>query len=237
MKLARSISLLTFTIGAALLVFGYACGGSSSDKATPAATSAPADTATPAATSTPTTPPTPTATPTPFTGKVVRFKYQRLGIDAPIEELSTKPDGEMDTPKNTNVAIGWYNTDLPPKEYFLGTRPGWDGNAVFTAHIYYINRAACPNNPLACPAPFQKLAQANPGDEITVTMENGLEYRYRVVSKAQYGRTTIDMGKIINPPERPAGKQWITMITCGGALDATGLEYTSRDVVVAERVS
>ena len=68
-------------------------------------------------------------------------------------------------------------------------------------------------------------------------MENGQEYRYKVISKAQYPVATIDMGKVISPPNRPDGKQWITMITCGGALDASGLEYTSRDVVVAERVS
>lgn len=237
MKVARFISLLTFSVGAMLFVFGYACGGSSSDKTTPAASAAATDTPTAAATSTPTTPPAPTATPTPFNGKIARFKYQRFGIDAPIEELNTDKNGEMDTPKNTNVSVGWYDTDLVKGGYFLGNRPGWDGNAVFSAHVYYINRSACPNNPLACPAPFQKLAQANNGDEIVLTMENGQEYHYKVISKAQYPVSTIDMGKVISPPTRPDGKQWITMITCGGALDASGLEYTSRDVVVAERVS
>ena len=68
-------------------------------------------------------------------------------------------------------------------------------------------------------------------------MENGTEYKYKVISNKQYGRDTIDMGAIISPPQQPKDKQWITMITCGGALDASGLEYVSRDVVVAERVS
>lgn len=237
MKLVRNISLLTFLAGAVLFVAGYACGGSSEKPAaaTATATSEPA-TATTTPTKTP-TPLPPTATPTPFNGKVARFKYPRFGIDAPIEELGVDASLEMQTPKNTNVTVGWYNTELKPASAYLGTRPGWDGNAVFSAHVYYINRAACPSNPLACPAPFQKLAQAVVGDEVVVGMENGQEYHYKVISKAQYPVATIDMGKIISPPARPEGKQWITMITCGGALDASGLEYVSRDVVVAERVS
>lgn len=237
MKLARNISLLTLFAGVALFAAGYACGGGSDKPAAATATSEPATaTSTPAPTLTP-TPLPPTATPTPFNGKVARFKYPRFGVDAPIEELNVTASGEMDTPKNTNVAVGWYNTDLPPGGYFLGTRPGWDGNAVFSAHVYYINRSACPNNPMACPAPFQKLAQASTGDEVVIQMENGQEYHYKVISKAQYPAATIDMGKVISPPNRPAGKQWITMITCGGDLDSSGLEYVSRDVVVAERVS
>ena len=68
-------------------------------------------------------------------------------------------------------------------------------------------------------------------------MADGTEYKYKVISKKQYSRNNIPMGEIINPPQKPAGKEWITMITCGGALDSSGLEYVSRDVVVAERVS
>jgi hypothetical protein len=45
------------------------------------------------------------------------------------------------------------------------------------------------------------------------------------------------MGDIIAGKGKAEGKEWITMITCGGSLDASGLEYLSRDVVVAERIS
>jgi Sortase domain len=237
LKLARNISRLTFLAGVVLFGAGYACGGGSDKPAVATATTEP-PTAT--VTNTPTQTPTPappTATPTPFNGKVARFKYPRFGIDAPIEELGVDANLEMQTPKVENVDVGWYNTDLKPGSPFLGARPGWDGNAIFSAHVYYINRSVCPSNPLACPAPFQKLAQAAVDDDVVVTMDNGQEYHYKVISKTQYPAATIDMGKIISPPTRPAGKQWITMITCGGALDSTGLEYVSRDVVVAERVS
>lgn len=234
MKHAGTTPLLALIAGAVLLAAGAACGGGSPK---PAASSSPADTPTATVTATPTTPPTPTATPTPFNGKVVRFKYPRFGVDAPIEALSVNASNEMDTPHATNTDVGWYDSSIKPGGPFLGTKPGWDGNAVFSAHIYYINRAACPNNPMACPGPFQKLAQASEGDDVSVVMEDGTEYHYKVISKARYPDTTIDMGKVINPPNRPEGTQWITMITCGGDFDASGVDYQDRDVIVAERVS
>ncbi|MCZ2109484.1 MAG: class F sortase [Dehalococcoidia bacterium] len=238
MKIAPKISLLTLLAGAITLVGAAACGGGDD---TPAATTAATTTeaAASVATSTPTMPPTPTATPTPFNGTVARFKYPRFGIDAPVEALATNAEGELDTPSKgkENTDVAWYDQDLEKNGYGIGTKPGWGGNAVFSAHVYYISKAVCPSNPMACPAPFQKLAQASVGDEISVVMANGTEYKYKVISKKQYSRDNIPMGDIINPPDKPAGKEWITMITCGGALDASGLEYVSRDVVVAERVS
>ena len=73
-------------------------------------------------------------------------------------------------------------------------------------------------------------------------MANGQEYRYRVFRKQRYDVTTIPMGDLISAPEKPAGAEWITLITCGGRfrayLDGGGPgEYLDRDVVVAERVS
>ena len=85
--------------------------------------------------------------------------------------------------------------------------------------------------------PTQRLAQATEGDEISVVMENGAEYKYKVIKKNQYTVANVPMGDVVGGAGKPEGKEWITMITCGGSLDASGLEYTSRDVVVAERIA
>ena len=215
MKLVRTVSLAVFALGALVLVIGVACSGAgANDKPTaPAATETPTDTATP--TNTPR--PTPTATPTPFNGKVARMKIPRFNVDAPIEELAINAQNELDTPKDTNRSVGWY---------YIYDKPGFGGNAVFSAHVYYHS----------IPAPFVNLAKSAEGDKIIVQMENGTEYTYSVISNKRYNRDTIDMGAIIWPKEKADYDEWITLITCGGELDSTGQEYVSRDVVVAKRI-
>ena len=114
---------------------------------------------------------------------------------------------------------GWY-------QYGAYTKQSFKGNIVFSGHIYYHN----------VPAPFVNLARSQIGDDVTVVMEDGREAKYKVIQKNRYNRDTIDMALVIWPKNKPEDKEWLTMITCGGALDSTGQEYVDRDVVVAERV-
>ena len=215
MKLARTLSLAVFLIGAILLLAGVACSGSDAREAEPAPL--PTDEATATPTATPTTPPTPTATPTPFDGRVARLKIPRFNVDAPIEELAINERNELDTPKDENRSVGWY---------YIYDKPGWGGNAVFSAHVYYHS----------IPAPFVNLAKSAEGDEVIVVMEDGTEYRYTVISDKRYHRDNMPMGDIIWPKEKADYDEWVTLITCGGELDSTGQEYVSRDVIVAKRV-
>jgi len=166
----------------------------------------------------------------------MRLRVPRLGIDAPIENLAINTAGELDTPKAENTNVGWYFIYDKPGRLNPDNR-GWIdwggktqlngflGNAVFSAHVYYHN----------VPAPFQRLAQSQDGDEVIVTMEDGREYTYTVFSNERYHRDTIDMGAVIWPKEKPDNEEWITLITCGGELDSTGQEYLSRDVILAKR--
>lgn len=215
MKFARTLSLAVFAFGALLLIAGVACSGGDSQEPDPTPTPTEAATATPTPTRTP--PPTPTATPTPFDGAVARIKIPRFNVDAPIEELAINGRGELDTPKDENTSVGWY---------YIYDKPGWSGNAIFSAHVYYHSD----------PAPFMNLAKSAEGDEVIVAMEDGTEYRYTVISNKRYHRDDIPMGDIIWPKEKADYDEWVTLITCGGQLDSTGQEYVSRDVVVAKRI-
>jgi sortase (surface protein transpeptidase) len=141
----------------------------------------------------------------------------RFGVDAPIEELQINSRGELDTPKVENTNVGWYD---------IYDKPGFFGNALFSAHVYYHS----------IPAPFVNLAKSTEGDSIIVQMENGLEYTYEVISNKRYHRDQMDMGAIIYPKEKADYDEWVTLITCGGELDSTGQEYISRDVIVAKRI-
>ncbi len=215
MKFARTLSLAVFAFGALLLIAGVACSGGDAQEPDPTPTPTEAATATPTPTRTP--PPTPTATPTPFDGAVARIKIPRFNVDAPIEELAINGRGELDTPKDENTSVGWY---------YIYDKPGWSGNAIFSAHVYYHSD----------PAPFMNLAKSAEGDEVIVAMEDGTEYRYTVISNKRYHRDDIPMGDIIWPKEKADYDEWVTLITCGGQLDSTGQEYVSRDVVVAKRI-
>lgn len=163
---------------------------------------------------------TPTATPTPFAGDVARLRVPDLKIDAPTINVGLKPDGGLADPERADQ-VGWYK---------IYDRPGWDGNAVFAAHL---NRY--PNLIGA----FNRLSEAKEGQEIIVVMANNQEYKYRVIRTARYSDKDIPMGDLIWPQNKPAGAEWVTLITCGGASVPIGggrVEYLSRDVVIAERI-
>ena len=243
---------------AALLValLASGCGGSTSRTVTRAASATATPTAA-AATATPTAPPetptptpspspTPTATPatsalavtgappagTPFPppppmttapppndSGIARIVAPGLGVDDFIE-ITRVVNNVMQTPVDGSYAIGWY------PEFGL---PGTANNAVFSAHETWNHFRG----------PVYELHLATAGDEIDVDMADGTTYRYAVISRTRYSLATIPMGDIIWPKERPAGEQWITLMTCGGTIVYNGSgfgEYLDRDVVVAKRI-
>jgi len=224
----RLSALASFLIGVAVFAVGIVMACSSGDSGQPAdefngfdvrATDTPTAAAT--STPTPTATATPTATPTPYDGMVARMKIPRFNVDAAVEAIGLLPSNEMDVPKNPHN-VGWY---------YIWDKPGWGGNAVFSAHVdYYPNIRG----------PFYNLKDLNPGDEIIVVMDGGPEYVYRVISKQRYRVDEIPTGDLIEAPTKPPDKEWITLITCGGEFvpirpGGPG-EYLHRDVVIAERV-
>ncbi len=228
MKVLRSLAILSFLAGAALLVAGFMfSGGGTNGSASPSYEASPFPTLeiTPTSTAFVPKPSVASATPTPlpFDGKLTRFKIPRFKVDSPVEVIGFKANTdnrELDTPHDP-LKTGWYD---------IYDKPGFNGNAVFAAHVdYYPNIIG----------PFNKLARLEKDDDIVVVMENGLEYKYKVIRKQRYDVKTIPMGDLIWPKEKPDGVEWITLITCGGEFVASRPggpgEYLNRDVVVAER--
>lgn len=166
---------------------------------------------------------TATPTPAPFDGPVQRLLIPRFGVESTVEPIGLVPGAnQLDTPKDP-LNTGWYE---------IYDRPGFGGNAVFSAHVDYY-----PN----IKGPFYNRAKAEAGDEILVEMANAQIYTYRIFFKQRYDVASIPMGELIEAPAKPEGAEWITLITCGGrfrALNPDGSgpgEYLDRDVVIAER--
>jgi hypothetical protein len=245
LKLTRLVPATALLVGGAALFVGVACGGDD-DKgtATPSASASAAqqqaDTPTSTASSSPTPTITPTPSPTPYNGDVKTLKIPRFNVSAPVEQLDLDATNTMETPKNENVDVGWYyRWDKPGRANpdnaagWAGLsgydKPGYKGNSVFSAHIYYHEN----------PAPFQNLQKVVVGDDISVVMEDGREYHYKVIKAPQVVNvndlTDARMTDIIWPSSKPADKEWITLISCGGDFDPVTREYYSRVIVIAER--
>ena len=153
------------------------------------------------------------------------MKIPSLSVDYPIEKLGLKSNNEMDTPHDTTGKIGWYN---------IYDKPGFHGNAFFSAHVNYEGKDG----------PFAKLAKSGVGDEIDVQMASGPLYTYKIIRKQRYDVATIDMGALLWPKEKPEGAEWITLMTCscdaGRFVPNPGSIYgecLDRDVVVAQRIT
>lgn len=222
MKKLRGLTLLVLVAALSFAVLAVACGDDDAEADNPAPTEAP--TQTPVPTRTPTeTPATPTATPTPFDGPVNEIRIPRFDVVSEIEEIGMVPgQNQLDVPKNPH-ATGWY---------YIYERPGFGGNAVFSAHVDYY-----PN----IKGPFNRLAEMEEGDEVIVQMANGEEYRYEVFSNVRWHVNEIPMGELIDANDKPDDEEWITLITCGGEFVASSPggpgQYLHRDVVIARRVS
>lgn len=162
--------------------------------------------------------PSPTAPlPTPSDAPVGRLVIPRFGVDAPVVVRGIDANGVMEAPDGpTDVA--WYDIRADDSD-----RPGYGSNAVFSAHVDYINYG---------PAVFWHLKDLEPADLIVVRLEDGTVYRYGVVSKEQIDAATADIGKIVGRTP----KEVVTLITCGGEWDAPNHQYLQRVVVRAEPI-
>lgn len=155
----------------------------------------------------------PDPTPAPSAAAVERIIIPKIGVDAPIVVLGVDPNGVMEAP-NGPVEVAWYH---------FSSRPGWGGNAVFAGHVDYR-----PN----IQAVFWHLRNLSAGDEITVRLDDGTTYTYRVISAATYLADDAPVQEIVGPTENEV----VTLITCGGTFNPQTREYDKRLIVRAERV-
>lgn len=210
----------------ALAVAVFACGGGGAETEDPTATSAaPTATRTPMPTATPGPTSTPEPTPTPYNGQVASISIPRFSVDSQVESIGFIPGTNQLATPGHHLNTGWYE---------MYGKPGWGGNTVYSAHYNYLSGGRFVD------APFRRISELEQGDEIFITMDDGTRYRYLVLSVERYDVDTIPMGEIVDAPHRPVTQEWITLITCGGAVaavDDRGVgAFLQRDVVVAVKV-
>jgi LPXTG-site transpeptidase (sortase) family protein len=147
-----------------------------------------------------------------FEAPVQALWIPALRINAPLVPMGVRRDGYMDLPYNP-YQVAWY--------YFTG-KPGMGGNAVFSAHVDYINYG---------PAVFWGLSRLRPGDDVAITLTDGVQLNYSVVDSYVIPRGQLDINALIAPTE----VETLTLITCGGTFAYN--DYSHRVVVRATRIS
>ena len=165
--------------------------------------------------------PTPGPSPTPSNrfppgtqADVARIRIPRFEVDAKLVTMGVDPDGVMQSPSNA-FDVAWYH---------FTAKPGFGSNAVFAAHVDYINVG---------PAVFWHLKDLEQDDTIEVEMADGTVYSYRVNSKVPYDANTAPVEDIVGP----TAEERITLITCTGTFNGSTHQYDQRLVVTAERVA
>jgi len=139
-----------------------------------------------------------------------RLQLPKLGIDAPVVQVLTDQDGTMGSPTNA-TDIGWYPGVRPRK-----------GNALFDSHHDWNGEDGS----------FFALEEMRPGDEVVVLGANGERFVYTVVWEKEVNGA-IDATDLLGPH---AGRQEVTLITCGGAFNTLTRHHVDRIVVRAELV-
>ena len=141
----------------------------------------------------------------------VGLTIESAGVDAGIERLRVV-DGAMQDPSGP-WEVAWYEN--------LGSL-GTPGNVVMAGHIDYWNVG---------PSVFYNLGSVQPGAEIIVAGDDGLQYPFTVEWTELFTSDDMPMDDITGPTQT----QTLTLITCGGAFDYVNGEYLQRTVVRATR--
>lgn len=139
----------------------------------------------------------------------VNIIISSIGVNARVDGLGTTPGGLIAVP-NSYGTVGWYNK---------ASQPGSAGPAVLVGH--YTGGYG---------GVFDKLADVQDGDLITVRNGKGETFTYKVSKKAEYPKDQVPMADIFKKGDASR----LEIITCSGKWQANN--YDNRLVVTAELV-
>lgn len=131
--------------------------------------------------------------------------------DFPVRAVGLEDDGQLEVPDETE--IGWYR---------YGATAGRPGATVLAAHVSWNNTTG----------PFFQLGSMEPGDEISVTLDDGTERQYLVTERTMYDKNELPRERIW----RNSGDEQLVLITCGGDFNPEIRRYRQNIVVYASPV-
>lgn len=141
----------------------------------------------------------------------VRLRINDIAVDAPVAAYGVDTrTGEMEVPRNI-TEVAWYR---------FGATPGEQGSAVLAAHVDLAGEG---------PGVFFDLGQLEPGNLVTVAMDDGSARYFEVTARQTYEKDELPVDVIFGKQ----GPAVLTLITCGGGFNSTIGSYDSNVVVYA----
>jgi hypothetical protein len=139
-----------------------------------------------------------------------------IDVHSRLLNLGLNPDGSIQVPSITTAAddAAWYR---------YSATPGQIGSAVIEGHV----------DSYEGPAVFFRLGALRPGDDIDVTLTNGVTAIFRVTGVREYLKDKFPSKLIYGTTDYAA----LRLITCGGAFDSSTGHYLSSTVVFATLTS
>lgn len=197
-------------VAAVFLVMLAGCGSDPAPAEPPPAADVPAATERPSAEASRPAPPSPAPPP----GDVpdpVAVAVPSLDIEASLAPLAVDKDNVLAPPDYGEA--GWWQA---------GPEPGEPGAAVIAGHLDNADG----------PDVFYRLAQAEPGDEVSVTLADGSALTFTVVDVGQYSQDRFPTEQVYGAD---GDRRLLRLITCGGEYDRELGRYRDNVVVFAEQ--
>lgn len=142
-----------------------------------------------------------------------RIEIPKLNAQAPIVDVGTTRNGELDVPINPKV-VGWWSP---------GVKPGATvGTSIFAGHINYAGVTGT----------FADIGKLAPGDMIEVYGKFGAARKlieFEVTGVRTYHKTALPYKDIFD--QKSVGR--MALVTCGGPFDASTGSYLDNIVVFA----
>ncbi len=138
----------------------------------------------------------------------VRLRIDDIFVDDPVRAVGLEDDGQLEVPGADE--IGWYR---------YGAAPGYEGATVLAAHVTWNGEYG----------PFLNLGELEPGDTVSVELEDGTERTYAVIERTVYDKDGLPRDRIW----RRTGDESLVLITCGGDFNPDINRYRQNIVVYA----
>ncbi|MHA3704458.1 class F sortase [Jatrophihabitans sp. YIM 134969] len=141
----------------------------------------------------------------------VRLRVPSLAIDAPVDTVGLDADGAMELPEQVD-RVGWYRYGASPAST--------QGATVIAGHV---------DDAVQGEGAMFDLREAEVGDPVQLTAEDGTVLTYRVASREEFDKRGVPLDALFSS----TGPARLVLITCGGEFDRAARSYEDNIVVTA----